>query len=396
VSEITETGIILDNFDDVKEKLADDFRAIWGEGANLDPSARLGQLLNILSERVADQNDLIMAVVAAQNPNGATGVWLEQIVQLNGIRRKEPVFSTVAVTLTAGTANASILSGDTVDDPAVGEPFAIDEDVVIPSGTSVTVSATAVNPGAIEAPAGTLTRILTPRFGWASSTNAADASVGSLEETPADLRIRRDAASRRTGTSSVPTIFTALSDIAEVNRVRVLENTTGVTDSNGIPAKSIWAIVSGGADATIAETLFKTRGAGIYTHGTTAYTYSDPITGADWVVRWSRPTNVPISVAVRTVKGTTYPGDGDTQIKNNIVAFFAGTFTLAGSPVAGFGLGDSVIASRLFSPANAVSGHDVQAIWISDSGPPFESDPITLTPDQLATVDPDDITIVAV
>ena len=397
-SYVDETGIYLDTFAEIKDALISDLKEIFGEGINADNAARFGQLINIISERVADQNELVQLVANSQDPTSAVGVWLEQIVRINGITKNEAEFSTVPLRLTASISGTTVLEGDTIEVASTGEKFAIDADTTVaPSGTEI-VSATAVNPGQIAMDAGLSfsgggLKINNPRYGFANVESTADASLGALEETDQALRIRRELAAAKTGSSSVSAVYQKLADIDEVTEVKVYENINGTTDSLGVPGHSVWCILNGGNEADIAQVVFENVGAGVGLYGDNPYVYADPITGENWTVTWSFGSEVPIYVNVRTRKITGYPGDGDSRIKQNIVDFFGGNFTLNGSAVEGFGLGDDVSNGRIFTPANAVPGHQIEDIWISTSPGPTSGATISINPDEYAGVEIANITI---
>lgn len=381
-----ETGIYLDDFTTTKEKLVTAWRAIFGDDANFDDVTRLGQLANDISERIADQNELLQIIVNSQDPLSAIGIWLEQMVKINGIDKNEAAFSTVTLQITANTAGTTVYAGDIVTDPNAEstKQFAVDNTTTVAPSATALVSATALQAGAIEANSGTLTKIVTPRYGWASVTNTVDASVGALEESDAALRARRELAAQKTGNSSIAAVYQALADIDAVERLKVYQNINDTVDALGVPAHSLWAIVLGGNDADIAATIFSSwAGYGLY--GNTTYNYADPITGETYAVKWSRPSEVLIRVKVQTKKSAFYPGDGDQQIAQNIFDFFSGNFVINGIPVASFDLGGDVVSSRLYTPANAVSGHDIQDILISrNPAAPTSSTTIELDPDEIA------------
>lgn len=396
MSYVDETGIYLDTFAETKDKFVSDLQEIFGEGVNVDNAARFGQVVNIFCERVADQNELIQLVANSQDPVSAVGVWLEQMVRINGIDKNEAEYSTATIRITASSSGTTVLAGDEIEDPDVGEPFAIDEDVLVaPSGTEI-VSATAVNPGAIEAPANTLAKINNPRYGWAAVRNIADASIGALEESPADLRARRELAANQTGNSSPSAIYRKLADLDGVTEVAVLQNTDDTVNGQGIPAHSMWPIVNGGVESEVGKLLFENSGGGVGLYGNNSYNYDDPITGATWPIQWSYGVEVPIYVIVRTRKKVGYPSDGDALIKQNIVDFFAGEFTVNGSVIPAFSLGSDVEAARIYTPVNVIPGHEIVEILISTTPTPTASTTIAIAPDEYAGTDLAKISVVNV
>jgi uncharacterized phage protein gp47/JayE len=393
MSTIDENGLVIDRYPEIKSQIDDALRAAFGEGIRITSDSVFGQLSAIMAERISDQNELIEQVSTIFNPNAAPGVWLSRLIKLNGLTRKEPIFSTVAVNVGANAAGSTIPAGSLVSDPAIGEKFALDAVAVLAPNEVKTVSATAVNAGAITAPAGTLTKIETPVFGWASVVNPADGSIGALQETDTAARIRREVASKQTGKANVSAIYSALFDLDAVDLLAIYENRSGTTDGNGVPGHSIWAVVSGGSDADIAEVLFNTTPAGIGFFGTVTVNHPDPITGQVYPVKFSRPVEVPIFVTYILQKSTTYPSNGDDLIKSQTIDFFEGGFTIDGVPVEPMGLGSVVVSSRLFTPANSVPGHRILSVLIGKTANPTSSNDVVMLPNEIPAVDLSTITI---
>ena len=132
----------------------------------------------------------------------------------------------------------------------------------------------------------------------------------------------------------------ALLDIAGVTRVRIYENDTDTTDSNGVPEHSICAVVEGGDATEIATVLSKKKDQGTYTFGTTSVDitgkYGEPKT-----IRFNRPVIVSIFVDIEL---TTYPGY-TSQVAELMKAEIA-------KYINSLRIGDSVLISRIYSPAN--------------------------------------------
>lgn len=368
MSEFSENGLILDRYDDVKTKLSDAFKSIAGAGFKTTPGSVGGQIVALISETVADQNELIEGVVNAFDPTGAVGVYLSKLVVFNGIERKKRVASVVDVTLTANAAGSTVPAGSLFCDPAVGENFALDAEVVLAPLESKTETSTAVNFGPIEAAAGTITKIVNPVYGLATVTNPTDAIPGQAREEDPTLRTRRTTASKGSGSANVAAIYTAISNIDGVVACRVFENKTDFVDSNGVPGHSIWAVVEGGDDEEIAAALFSTVDGGVGLHGSTSINYDDPITGRIYAILFDRPVQDLIYVSINMTKNSKYPGDGDTLIKAAIAAYGTENFSI----------GDSIIQSRLYSPANETPGHTISDLFIGTApNPTSENDILT-------------------
>src|SRR5690242_4915671 len=80
---------------DVKQALENAFIARFGD-INLDPQSVFGQEIGVLSKSFADMWENLEEVYFSQYPNSASGVSLDNVVQLNGITRI-PASQTVVV-----------------------------------------------------------------------------------------------------------------------------------------------------------------------------------------------------------------------------------------------------------------------------------------------------------
>jgi len=382
MSSFSTTGYSIDTYDEIKAALETSFKTAFGDNIKLDADSVFGQIIAIISEVISDQNELVEGIISAYDPQKSSGVFLSDLVLLNGITRNESEYSTVTLQCTANAAGATIPVGSLVSDPTTGYQFATDSALVVGASSSANVSATAVDAGPISAAAGTLTQIDTPIYGWESVTNPAGATEGQNEETDTELRIRRQRASEQSGTANVAAIYTAIADLDAVEQVKIVSNNGTVTDSDGVPPQHIWAIVLGGTDNDIAEALFGTVAAGDGYYGSTTVNYADPITGETYVIKFERPTDVSIYIDVTVVTDSDYPVDGDTQIENAIIAFFED-----------FEIGEDVIYSRLYTPINSVAGHYVSDLKVDIVSPPTGTANIPVDTEERAVTDAAKITV---
>lgn len=394
-SSIDSTGAHFDTLAEIKSDILDRFRSDFGENIKTDDQSVFGVLANIFAEIVSDQNDLIREVINARNPFTASGVHLSNIVQFNGVTRRNPEYSTVALTVTANTAGATVPAGSLVQDPNDSSvEFATDSELIVAPSATGTVSATATTAGAIDAANGTLTKIVNPIYGWAGVTNSADAVPGRIAEIDADLRSRRRAISRQHGLQSLPALRRALSNIDAIGTFEVYENNTNLVDEYGQPGNSVWSICQGGADADIAEALYNGVSAGIATYGSTTVAHTDPDSGDTYAIYFGRPTEIPIKIYIKIRRYSTYPSDGDTQIKNAIVAYFDSEFVLPdGETNNGFGIGEAVEYFRLLTPINSIGGFSIEQYQIAKIGDSYGVSNISIGRTELASIDSTDIEI---
>lgn len=385
MSSFDPTGIDLDTLDEIFAKIIADIQSLQGDNVKSTQDGVMGGFLTIISEALADQNELVEQVVTSFQPSNAFGVFLSELVRFNGITRNEQSFSQVSLSITANTAGLTLNAGALVSDPNnAAALFQTDATIVVAPSATESVSASAVNPGPVEAVAGTLTKIETPTFGWASVTNLVDATSGFNEETDTELRARRDIAAARVAASGEAAIFTALFDIQDVTDVAVHSNRGTTTDVLGVPAGQVWAIVEDGALQDIGKVLSEHVAAGIGTFGAVDIIYPNPITGQDEPWKISRPTEKGTYIQLSLSKTADFPGDGEEQIQDSVIAYFDEVQKL-GVRVGYFRVADAI---------NEVPGHDIQSMKIGFTSPPLETGDLPVAINEKAVTDETRITFI--
>lgn len=376
---ISDTGFNRKRLDVLLGELNAEVKSIFGDNFNVSPESPDGQINGVISESNANLWEIAEEAYNAFNPSAATGNTLSNLVQLNGITRQAASASRALLTLT-GSENTSVPAGSLVSTTDGSTTFVTEDTVVIPVSGSITVFASANTTGPITALAGTITQIDTPITGWDSVTNNANAVLGTDEETDVELRARREQSVARDAQAIIDAIFAEVKAVTGVTQVVVLENDTDVgPDPNGLPAHSINAIVVGGDDQDIGEAIFLKKTLGATAFGNTSVQVEDD-QGIPRDIAFSRPTEIPIYVAVTITTFDDYPVDGDDQIKQAIVDYANGDL-IAGRD---FSLGDDVIWSRIFTPVNSVQGHTVDSLFIKTSSPADETDDIPIAINEIS------------
>lgn len=285
-------------------------------------------------------------------------------------------------------------------DGAVNQPLMTSTDtlatgVAVPITITITATAegipaqvigdlTAESTGAIQAPAGSLTVIETPISGWATVTNPEDANPGREVETDAALKIRRNASLRRAGAATVEAIRADLLQVEGVSFATVLENITMVTDVDGLPPKSFLAIVSGGLDADIAQTIWLSKPAGIESAGDVTVPVTDT-QGTVHNVKFSRPDELEIWLELDLTVNGEYPVTGDAEVVDAILSY--------GSNLT---LGEDVIVyPRLIAALNLIPGIIDIAVRVGTAINPTLDDNVVVPPLQIAAFDSSRITVVS-
>ncbi len=375
MTQLTAQGFTRTRLDERLAQLQDAMRAIFGPGINLDPDTMDGQTLGIYAESSSNLDQLAEDVYHSFNPQSATGAALSRLVQLNGIRRIEGTYSTVTLRC-VGSQGTFIKAGSLVKSTATSATFETTEDAIIPASGQIDIAARSALKGHVLAPAGTLSKIDTPIFGWQSVTNPQDAVPGRDEETDGALRIRRR---KSTATASVglrDSLYGYLNNLPDVRQAEVFENEEGTVDKNGQAPHSIYCVVDGGRDQDIFDAIWLKKGSGCTQVGATVGIAYDS-RGNPQVMKFSRPTEVKVWVTVNLQPRPGWPTDGAQRIKDALTAW----------AVENQSIGEEVIHSRLYGPLNSVPGHSVSGLYIGKAAGPTGSANIAVPFDGLARFD---------
>jgi len=296
----TPDGIQVQTFQEIYDELAAGYRAIYGEDINLDPDSPDGQRVAIEAQLVLDAQSFGALEYNQRDPDFALGQSLNSIIKLAGISRRPATRSQVDVVVTTDRPLTLPLDFAVEDD--LGQAWTTLNGIDISSGAT-TVTLFAENFGAVEAEPATVINPVTVVIGVLSVTNTLSAVVGIDEETDQELRIRRNRSLETPTSSSTGRMFTALASLTNVTDVAVYENDTDTTDSDGIPAHSLWIVVEGGAVSDIVETMVKNKTGGKGMVGSVTGTFSEDVIRPNGTIftiihtmTFDRPVNVPVLV----------------------------------------------------------------------------------------------------
>lgn len=318
---IDANGMHVPEYDDILQRLMDRFKGIFGDDLYLGPDTQDYQMIAEFADLMDDTGAVLAENYASRNPNLASGVTLDYLVALNGLRRMLATKSRATVTV-SGEEGTVIPAGSLVMD-ANGNQWATSADVTIPEEGSASVKVTAVQAGHINAEAGSITQIMSPTAGWIAVTNPEAATAGRNVETDAELRERRASSVAINGRSVLESLIGSLRSLDGVQKVRVYENTGSAADSNGIPAHSICAVVLQGDSQEIADTIRRKKSPGCGTYGDVTETSSDDYDNT-YQISFSRPVDTEITVHVTLKTFSGYNEEIAAQIKGNIQSYIEG------------------------------------------------------------------------
>lgn len=338
VGYIDQFGITVPTYPEIFEQMKADYRSIFGSDVYLEPDSQEGQMLAMFSLALYDANLFAQSVYQAFSPQTAQGEGLSRMVIINGIARKVSTNSTVDVVLTGSPG--TVVSGGIIADIA-DQQWRLPETVTFPLSGEITVTATAVDPGEVQAAAGQVNKIATPTRGWFTVTNPIAAEPGAPVETDAVLRGRQQISTALPARTIFEATKGAVASVTGVTRSKGYENDTDLVDAYGLPPHSIAMVVEGGDATAIGQAMFTYKAPGCFTFGTTAIIVYDKY-GMPSTMRFFRPTDVQIDVVVNLQARPGYVSTTGDAVKANLVGYLNA-----------LGIGESVLLSKLYSPINA-------------------------------------------
>lgn len=314
---VTETGLSIPTYEDIRDQLLADAEAIFGPDVYLEPDSADYQWISAVASMIYDSFLCAQSVYTSRGPATAIGTGLDIVVGINGIRRRSGVFSTAPGVVT-GTAGTAILNGIVED--VNGVRWSIPSPTIIGQGGTANTLATCLTPGDVVAFAGEISKIVTPTLGWTAFTNTADATVGSFPESDAELRARQAISTAQPSRTVIEGLDGAIAALSGVTRFRNYENDTNVTDALGLPPHSITCVVEGGTNQDIADAIFARKTPGAYTNGAVEVSVTDQY-GVQSTIRFDRPTDVDIDVNVNVKALPGYTNDITDQIKQAVADY---------------------------------------------------------------------------
>lgn len=332
---IDDSGLHIPTYQDIMDYLEEQVRLIFGNDIYLGDDAQDYQLLSVFAAKLFDVMQLAELNYNNRSPATASGAALDTLVAINGLQRQPATASTATVTLT-GTAGA-VISRGAVQQVSTGYLWSLPASVTIGSDGTAEALATCQQLGPTIAVPGDLSIIATPTAGWVSVTNAAAADLGRAVETDAELRARQAQSVANPSQTIIESLQGGIASLPGVSLVKVYQNDTNETDSNGLPPHSIEAVVEGGEDYDIAYQINLRKDDGVSTNGTESETVVDTM-GQSHTINFSRPTQTPIYVSMTIKPLVGYKGSD--SIKAAVAAY-----------INALGIGEDVYAAAIMVAA---------------------------------------------
>ncbi len=314
---IDKTGLHMPTYIDVRDRLVEDARLIFGQDIYLGEDSQDYQWIATVSEKIYDAFQISQSVYNNRAPNTAIGTGLDSIVKINGIKRKKKDYCKCPVII-SGVKNTTIKNGIVTDKGNI--KWNLPYTVTIPESGQIEVMAVCQIPGPIVANPGDITEIYNPTFGWNGVYNEVNAELGAYVEEDPKLRKRQSQSTAQASLTILEGTSGAVAQVKKVKRSRVYENDTNQIDELGLPPHSITVVAEGGEDKEIAEAIWIHKGIGCFTNGDINIKITDK-KGQVTPIRFFRPTYIDIEVTINIKPLSGYTTETTESIKKNLQTY---------------------------------------------------------------------------
>ena len=379
---ITSAGVDIASFVQVKSALIRHYKEAYGSDIDVSSTNADGIYINNTALMIHNLLQAFKNFVNGLDVTVANGVYLDKLCALANITRKPAVHSQATLTITnnSDTTISYPDIGNAIFNDAAGNNWIYNGQITLAAKTSINIIVTAEEAGPIEAPAGSID-IITNNPGL-QVQQPQDASVGSNEETDAELRARRAQFTGGNSYTVLNGLANALLSIENIKDVRIYENKTDKPqrfpkeekqETYDLLAHSIIIVIRQVIDTdeyneqigkTIYERLTPGIGTSTATFGTwKSYTYSSAYVNSatvQWeIARTARPT-IKIPIATNIIGGA----DIEQNVANMVVnAIYDYTNSLR--------IGDTLSTSGIISAVSTILNRYntyAYSITISDNG----------------------------
>lgn len=395
--QFTATGLVVPQESEILAGVTVDIDDAFGGGVNPALETPQGQLASSQAAIVADANAVFAEFVNQVNPDTASGFMQDAIARIYFLDR-QPAAPTVVECDCVGNPGTVIPVGAQAADTSGNRYTCLEAGSIPPSGT-VTLSFANVADGPIPCPANTLTVIYKAIPGWDTINNPAPGVLGADVESQAAFAYRRAQSVALNARGSLPSIYAAVFDVADVLDVYATENTTSAIVNTGatnypLAPHSLYVAAVGGLNADIAKAIWTKKDVGCDYNGNTTVVVTDdsgylpPL--PTYNVKFERPATLPILFQVDIQNDSGLPSNIVDLVKAAIIATFTGAD--GGTRVR---IGSLLLASKFYPGVIAIGPEvSVLSILLGSVTPTLTSQLIGI--DQAPTVDAADISVTLV
>ena len=394
---ITQTGLFIPDVSDILSGRMTDMINALGGSASQSLSSPQGQIAQSDTEIIAQVYDKLLCLFNQVNPDFATGRLQDGIGKIYYLDRISAEGTVVTATCT-GKVNTIIPAGSTAID-INGYIYQSVDDATIPSGGSIDVSFVNQTTGPIPCGSSELNQIYRAVSGWDSITNASPGVVGVDVESRIAFESRRTQSVARSSRGQNGSVLSSVLAVNGVLDAFVWSNRTSITVSYGstnfpVAPHSIYICAFGGADADIAESIFKTYNPGADLNGNTTYTVQDSVNYSppypEYIMQWQTAIPTRVYFRIEIDVSLNPPSDIIQLVKDMVITVFNGGY----DGISKARIGSTITSGKYYAPITSISPSTVGIlnIYVSIDGLSYLNS-VTVGIDQIPTIQYSDITV---
>lgn len=176
---VTPTGFSQKELEDIRTEIEDDLRAAFGSQTNLLATSVFGQIIGVMSDKLAELWEVQAAIYRSQYPDSASDEALDQVASITGVARMPATESLVTLDQINLDGSVTLPVGRVISVGVNGNRFTTVAAVTNPNAypTTVSVAAESEATGEVTGFAGTIDTIVTPVSGWSAQAALTSANA---------------------------------------------------------------------------------------------------------------------------------------------------------------------------------------------------------------------------
>ncbi|EEJ2154917.1 hypothetical protein XK44_003674 [Salmonella enterica subsp. enterica] len=383
---VTSTGYVPVKLDDWISRFETLFRRVYGADIDLSAKSADGQMVGILAQMFADQDEQVAILFSMLDPNQASGVYVDQFLAYVALQRKGEMSTLLTKVKIEGDRNTIIRTPYYVTDSS-NNVYQLNSTVALDDNGVVETSFSSVKTGRFVVLANDELKPQTIVSGVRKVTNMQVSSGGASTELDSEAIDRAYASYGKPGTNSIDGIVAEIRQMTDVIACNGYENEEDTRDPlTGLPPHSMQIVVDGGSPAAIADCIFRRKTNGCKQIGTVSYQITDK-SGTQRTMKWSQPTYVEAYASLVVARKELFTDVSEELIKN---AILSKVYNI-GEEVSTYELG------QLIQEANGVSPNFyIKTFFVGKSANPSTDTILRITALERAIFAADRITIAVV
>lgn len=378
---LTEKGFQRPTFNDLLTAQENRAKLLFGEDIDTSNQSILGKFIRLNVEDIATCYELLEDIYYARFPGSARGQSLDRLCTFAGIARNPSTASRIKVKI-YGEIGATIpiaflLSGD-------DQTFYTDANASIGADGFAECYANCIEKGtAGNIPLGTEISIVNPKPDLERVELCEINIYGEDRESDTALRARFAKSIAGSGSATVNAIRGALSRVALVDGVAIVENDTNeVVDGRPPHSFECYVLAPESQDQLIGEAIFSKKPIGIKSVGAVEVQVLDE-GNKPHMVHFSRTVKRMIHIKATVLTNQFFESNGIDQIKESLLEC-----------INNLANGESVYLSGLYGYIHEVHGVvNVQELLMSTDGKTYSSSNLVIGDHEIARCEADDIEI---